>query len=351
MLPVGVILCMPGQYRAFPPLAVVIAARRRGMLATTHCKCSTGISAHLSTKAWRSSLWFWGGLSTLVIAWFNSPQICFMGMQSGDLAGCSILGTLPCWRKSRTTWAGEVWRYRLGSSSYPRNAAWQMAIRCFAKWPCKGHQWGICCGAQEVIWHHCEKFPQSVLNHHQLGSYKPGPFAKSAHQVNDVPLACHLSGKVGIWTRHWRWHASNEPLSGSATSVPTPNEDGGGWQSTEASLWVDMHGNHRTRAGCWWFSDQPSFHTNSLSTPSRPEHLWSDPVRPSGTKPGLDEMRSSEESLGFAWHQSSSGSMPLEDAVDGSKSQIPATSYSTLPHVLKCKHFMPNTYRVWTGHY
>ena len=34
LLPVGVVLCMPGQYRAFQTLAVIIAAGRRGMLAT-----------------------------------------------------------------------------------------------------------------------------------------------------------------------------------------------------------------------------------------------------------------------------------------------------------------------------
>ena len=56
---------------------------------------------------------------------------------------------------------------------------------------------------------------------------------------------------------------------------------------------------------------------------------------------------------GLAWHQSSSGGMPLEDAVDGSTSQTHETSNSTLPHALmgKCKHFMLNTYRGWTGHY
>ena len=56
---------------------------------------------------------------------------------------------------------------------------------------------------------------------------------------------------------------------------------------------------------------------------------------------------------GLAWHQSSSGSMPSEDAVDGSTSQTHATNKITLPHALmcKCKHFMPNTYRGWTGDY
>ena len=42
MLPVGVVLCMPGQYRVFPPLAAIIAARRRDMLATRRCRGSIG---------------------------------------------------------------------------------------------------------------------------------------------------------------------------------------------------------------------------------------------------------------------------------------------------------------------
>ena len=57
--------------------------------------------------------------------------------------------------------------------------------------------------------------------------------------------------------------------------------------------------------------------------------------------------------LELAWHQSSSGSMPPEGAVEGSTSQIHATSNGTLSHALtgKCKHFMPNTYKGWMGHY
>ena len=53
----------------------------------------------------------------------------------------------------------------------------------------------------------------------------------------------------------------------------------------------------------------------------------------------------------LAWHQSSSGDMPPEDAVDGSMSQTHATRNSTLPHALlgKCKHFLPNTYRGGRG--
>ena len=98
MLPVDEVLCMPGQYRVFPPLAAVIAARLRGKLATRHCWRSIGISAHVSSRAWRSSPRIWGGLSILVIARPIISQTCSMGWQSGDLAGCSILVTLPCWR-------------------------------------------------------------------------------------------------------------------------------------------------------------------------------------------------------------------------------------------------------------
>ena len=101
----GLVLCVPGQYRVFPPLAAIIAASRRGILATRRWRRCTGICAHLSSRAWRSSSRFWGGLSIELIARPNSSQICSMGLQSGDLGGCSIFVTLPCCRKSRTTLA------------------------------------------------------------------------------------------------------------------------------------------------------------------------------------------------------------------------------------------------------
>ena len=55
----------------------------------------------------------------------------------------------------------------------------------------------------------------------------------------------------------------------------------------------------------------------------------------------------------LAWHQSSSGSVPPEDAVDGNTRQTHATSHNTLLHALmgKCKYLMPHIYRRWTGHY
>ena len=83
------------KYLVFPPLAAKIAARRRGILATRRCRRSTGISAPFSSRAWRSSPRFWGGLSILVHKSPNSSQICYMGLQSGDPADCSILVMLP----------------------------------------------------------------------------------------------------------------------------------------------------------------------------------------------------------------------------------------------------------------
>ena len=101
MLPVGVVLCMSGQYWVFSPLAGIIAVRCRGMLATRRCRPSTEYSAHFFSRTWRSSPIFRGRLSILVIAWPNSSQICSMGLLSGNLAGCIILETWPCWRKSK----------------------------------------------------------------------------------------------------------------------------------------------------------------------------------------------------------------------------------------------------------
>ena len=56
---------------------------------------------------------------------------------------------------------------------------------------------------------------------------------------------------------------------------------------------------------------------------------------------------------GLAWHQRSSGSMPPEDVADRSKSQTHAKNNNTVLHTLtgKCRHFLSNTYRGWTGHH
>ena len=105
MLTVGVVLCMSGQYLAFSLLPGTITARRSGMLATRRHRRSTGISAYVSSRICRSLPRCWGRLSMQVIALPNSSQICSMGLQSGNLAGCTILETLPRWRQLRTTQA------------------------------------------------------------------------------------------------------------------------------------------------------------------------------------------------------------------------------------------------------
>ena len=71
-LPGGLVLCVPGQYRLFPPLAAIIAASRRGLLATRRWRRCTGICVHLSSRAWRSSSRFWGGCTVL-------PRCCLSG--------------------------------------------------------------------------------------------------------------------------------------------------------------------------------------------------------------------------------------------------------------------------------
>ena len=112
-LPGGLVLCVPGQYRVSPPLAAIIAASRLGILATGRWRRCTGICAHLSSRAWRSSSRFWGGLSIELITRPNSSQRCSMGLQSGYLGGCSIFVTLSCCRKSGTILAR--WEVALSS--------------------------------------------------------------------------------------------------------------------------------------------------------------------------------------------------------------------------------------------
>ena len=131
---------------------------------------------------------------------------------------------------------------------------------------------------------------------------------------------------------------------------PLLSGNGGGWQSTGASLWVYMPGNHGTRVGCKPLCDQPSFRTDFSSVPSKPEHP-NDPVGPSSAMHGLGKVLSLGESWRLAWHQRSSCSMPFEYAVDGNTSQTHTGSNSTLLNALtgKCKHLMPITHRGWTS--
>ena len=102
-----------------------------------------------------------------------------------------------------------------------------------------------------------------------------------------------------------------------------------------------------------WFSGQPSFHKilhPRRQGPSTYEAILSDHPEQSTVLMSCGLPRSHR---GLAWHQSFSGSMPPEDAVDGGTSQTHVTSNSALPQALtgKCKHFMPDPYRDWMEHY
>ena len=83
-------VCIPGQHWVFPPPTAIITTRSHGMLDTRRCKRSTGISAHLSSWAWRSSPRFWGRLSThdpihpKYVLWVCSLAILLLHL--GDVA-------------------------------------------------------------------------------------------------------------------------------------------------------------------------------------------------------------------------------------------------------------------------
>ena len=119
MLPVGIFLCMLGQYLVFPPLAAIIAAGCRGMLDPA------GLGgAHQNSGVGCSYWWLHGPIHPIYVLW-----------------GCSlaILQAAPSWwrcpaeRNQGQPKVVEVWHYGLGSGSYPRNVAWQMALSCLVK--------------------------------------------------------------------------------------------------------------------------------------------------------------------------------------------------------------------------
>ena len=97
-----------------------------------------------------------------------------------------------------------------------------------------------------------------------------------------------------------------------------------------ASSSVYRHCNHGTWATCWWLSGQPLFHTDSSFVLSRSityeGFCWT-----ISTKHGLVKCGLRMSPRWFAWHQISRGTMPPEDAVDGSTRQTHATSNSILP--------------------
>ena len=138
-------------------------------------RISTGISTHLSIRAWWSSPKFWGGLSILVIVWPNSSQYVLWGCSLAILQAALSWWRCPAAGNQGLPEHGELRRYHFGSSSYPQNATCQMTLRCFTKCPCKAHLQGIWKGAQEAIWHLCDKLPRCVPNHHQLGPISLAP--------------------------------------------------------------------------------------------------------------------------------------------------------------------------------
>ena len=64
---------------------------------------------------------------------------------------------------------------------------------------------------------------------------------------------------------------------------------------------------------------------------------------------GLDEMWSSEEPRGLAWHQSSGGSIPLEDAVDGSTGQTNVTRIALCHMASQASASTPCQLPIWVG--
>ena len=185
MLPLCVIVCMLDHYQAFLPLAAIIAARLHCMLVTIRCKHSRGISAHLPS-AWLGGA-PQGSWACCPYWWLQSPIHVLWGYNLAILQAAPSWWRCPADENQGLPKHNEVKCYRLGSGSYPQNAAWQIALRCFSKYPCRPHRWGICWDAAEAIWHQCEKFPRHIPKHHQLGPYKTGTFAGSALQVNIVP--------------------------------------------------------------------------------------------------------------------------------------------------------------------
>ena len=86
------------------------------------------------------------------------------------------------------------------------------------------------------VGHHCEKLTGWVLNHLQLEPYKPGTFAGRAHQLNYIPLACHLPGKV-LRFCHICTHSKKKRR----------------WLAVNRGFYVGYrYGDHGTNIGCWW---------------------------------------------------------------------------------------------------
>ena len=128
-----------------------------------------------------------------------------------------------------------------------------------------------------------------------------------AHQVNNVSLTWespYLVRPSFLLRRPpelRRWQAAYGPLSGFSTLCPLQAERVvvGSQQGLPCeSIGMLTMGQEPLFYGLFY---QPSFHANSSSTPSRTEHLWSDPQQNKVlTRCGL-----LSSPHGLAWHQSS----------------------------------------------
>ena len=202
------------------------------------------LTALPTPRAWRSSPRLRSGLSILVIARPNSSQICSMRLQSRDLAGCSILVTLPWRRKSRSNRAYGVWCYRLCSGSYPRNTAWQMALRWFPKYPCRAHWWGSTRGNLAPPWkvpQTCTEPPPALTLYAWHLCWKCSPGNRRTLILPYTGCSWNLHSSLKMTCCQWVIVRFYQLCAHSKWS----------WQSTGASLWVLRHGNPGTTADCW----------------------------------------------------------------------------------------------------
>ena len=93
---------MPGQYRVFQPLALIIAANRRDMLATGQSRSSTGISACPFIQQRMVELT--KILGRVVHTGPIHPKYVLWGCSLAIVQAAPFWVTLPCWRKPMTTW-------------------------------------------------------------------------------------------------------------------------------------------------------------------------------------------------------------------------------------------------------
>ena len=124
--------------------------------------------------------------------------------------------------------------------------------------------------------------------------------------------------------------------------MPIPSDGGGGWKSTEASLWVYRQGKDIGNSIQIPHPRRQDPTTYEVALSAHPQHstvlTMRGPLRISVDLPGTKVPVAA-----CLWRM----------LLTITPSQTPAASNSTLSHDLtsKCKHFMPNTYRGRTGHY